>query len=143
MVCMPIHLIYLIVLLCICSPHWPLPQRPTGTNHESVKVHEDLQKTFSVVEFCPEGRKVTIHHVITQPRDAKCSQKSQVMLLIRTLLRAHCSSPGLYPSRDIFIIFVPMDICLCSLFSLCGMFQDSFWKAECLSWFWVTQCTFC
>lgn len=73
---------------------------------------------------------MAVHCVTTQPHDAKCSQKSQVMLLIRTLLRTHCSSPGLCPSRDIFTVFDPMDICLCSLFLLCGMFQDSFWEAE-------------
>lgn len=134
--------ISLIVLLHIRSPRYPKgSQSPTLSLLKFMRIFKNLSSS-GILSRGQKGGNPLCHHSAPwcqmQPKESRdvTHQDTSQNTLFPT--RALC------PSRDISTVLVPMDICLCSLFlPSCGMFQDSFWRAECLSWFWVTQCSFC
>lgn len=83
------YFISLIVLLHIVRSHcscWRVPDSPTGSDTESVKVHESLQKPLQRWKFVQRaGRWQSVVSSLTPDGDSEhgvsCSQKSQMVSL--------------------------------------------------------------
>lgn len=132
-------------LLCSCAfgvlaGHYPKgPQGPTPSLLKCTRISKNL---FSggILSRGQKGGNPLCHHSAPwcqmQPKESSDVTGQDTSQNTLFLTRAGC------PSRDIFTVLVPRDICLCSLF-LPPVWDVPGQLLECLSWFWVTQCTFC